>query len=93
MLKRDMMVPIQNRRAFAHQLLQTCCPTRWSKCSKLARTLVKSNFAGASAVQALGWKPLTDCSGFVAALAACELKTTATTATATAAIFQLYLII
>jgi len=43
-------------------------PTRWSKCSKLARTLVKSNFAVAIAAQALGWKPLTDCSWLVAAL-------------------------
>jgi hypothetical protein len=66
--------------------------TRWSKCRKLARTVAKSNFEKLVAVQALGWKVLTNSLWFVAALVACELKTTATTA-ATAVIFQLYLII
>jgi hypothetical protein len=54
--------------------------------------VAKSNFEKVVAVQALGCKVLTNSLWFVAALTACELKTTATV-TATAVIFQLCLII
>jgi hypothetical protein len=54
--------------------------------------VAKSIFEKVVAVQALGWKVLTNSLWFVAALVAREPKTTATTA-ATAVIFQLYLII